>query len=458
MEMRRIGEILAASGAASEEQRNRAILRQVRNRGRFGTALLEEGVLEEEIAKALSQQHHVPAAPPRELEDVRPDTARLIPVKLAQRLEVVPFRRAGRTLALAMRNPQDLPAVDEVASLTGLTVEPYVATEARIYMALAKYYGQKLEHRYAALARRISLRSGERERFPPDVSAPPPLPASHRSGSTLRVVSPPPSSSGPVYPARASLVFERVDPWAAGEAAAASLRTAPPPHTDIFEESLASQGAAVSRELDHPSGAGSETVAIPPVPVPVPVLAPLAAAVPVPAPDAAAPAATRPLERPAPEPLSLSDRLGNAETRDEIAEGILEEASLHVRRAALFVSQPDRMLGWAAWPEPPDGLRSFELMYREPSVFATLRNTEGFYVGPFPDLTGTVKTLRALGSDGLGTMAVVPVNLKGKTVLFLYGESESYTRPPSVPVLKRLAAMAATALEIILMKNRLRNL
>jgi hypothetical protein len=55
-------------------------------------------------------------------------------------------------------------------------------------------------------------------------------------------------------------------------------------------------------------------------------------------------------------------------------------------------------------------------------------------------------------------MAVVPVNLKGKTVLFLYGESESYTRPPSVPELKRLAAMAATALEIILMKNRLRNL
>ncbi|MGZ5381380.1 MAG: hypothetical protein ACXWFQ_05935, partial [Thermoanaerobaculia bacterium] len=57
--------------------------------------------------------------------------------------------------------------------------------------------------------------------------------------------------------------------------------------------------------------------------------------------------------------------------------------------------------------------------------------------------------------NGLGPMAVVPVNLKGKTVLYLYGEAESEERPPSVPALKRLAAMAATALEIVLLKRRL---
>jgi hypothetical protein len=52
-------------------------------------------------------------------------------------------------------------------------------------------------------------------------------------------------------------------------------------------------------------------------------------------------------------------------------------------------------------------------------------------------------------------VAVVPVNLKGKTVLYLYGETESDEKPPSVPALKRLAAMAATALEIVLLKRRL---
>jgi hypothetical protein len=133
---------------------------------------------------------------------------------------------------------------------------------------------------------------------------------------------------------------------------------------------------------------------------------------------------------------------------------VLEESLRHVRRAALFVAQPDHVRGWASRPAVPT-ISAFQLPDAVPSVFATLRNTEGFYVGPQPDLPGTASTLQALGSSGLGTMAVVPVNLKGKTVLYLYGEAEGDDKPPSIPALKRLAAMAATALEIVLLKRRL---
>jgi len=126
-----------------------------------------------------------------------------------------------------------------------------------------------------------------------------------------------------------------------------------------------------------------------------------------------------------------------------------------VRRAALFVVEGDHVAGWAARPEPETDLREFRLSFSEASVFATLRDTEGFYVGTYMDLPSTVKVLRALGSDGLGTMAVVPVTLKGKTVLYIWGESESYTRPPSVPALKRLAALLATGLEVVRLKARL---
>jgi hypothetical protein len=150
----------------------------------------------------------------------------------------------------------------------------------------------------------------------------------------------------------------------------------------------------------------------------------------------------------------LVARLGAARSRDDIADAVLEESMRHVRRAALFVAYPDHVRGWAARPASPAFL-SLHLPDTEPSVFATLRNTEGFYVGPQPDLPGTASTLEALESNGLGLMAVVPVNLKGKTVLYLYGETESEERPPSVPALKRLAAMAATALEIVLLKRRL---
>ncbi len=151
----------------------------------------------------------------------------------------------------------------------------------------------------------------------------------------------------------------------------------------------------------------------------------------------------------------LAAEIGASETREDVVRAVVSAASSYVRRAAVFAVEGDQLLAWDAWPEPETDLHEFRLPLSEASVFATLRDTEGFYVGTYMDLPSTVKTLRALGSDGLGTMAVVPVTLKGKTVLYLWGESESYTRPPSVPALKRLAAMLATGLEILRLKARL---
>ncbi len=154
----------------------------------------------------------------------------------------------------------------------------------------------------------------------------------------------------------------------------------------------------------------------------------------------------------------LLSRLAGSRHRDDVADAVLEEALRHVKRAALFIAHADHVAGWAARPGPPEAFSRFKLPDTEPSVFATLRNTEGFYVGPQPDLPGTAATLDALDSDGLGLVAVVPVNLKGKTVVYLYGEAAEGAKPPSVPALKRLAAMAATGLEIVLLKNRLTRL
>jgi hypothetical protein len=151
----------------------------------------------------------------------------------------------------------------------------------------------------------------------------------------------------------------------------------------------------------------------------------------------------------------LAEALGDARSNDDVIDAVLAAAGNYVRRAALFVVDGDAVAGWGASPEPETDLREFRLPLSEASVFATLRDTEGFYVGTYMDLQSTVKVLKALGSDGFGTMAVVPVTLKGKTVLYLWGESESYTRPPSVPALKRLAAMLATGLEVVRLKSRL---
>jgi hypothetical protein len=335
-----------------------------------------------------------------------------------------------------------------VAALTGLSVKPHVACEARINAALEKYYGVPVDPRFPTILRRQGRRPGlPASEFEATAPSPPRKPRTTR----LHVVPPPPDMGA--YPVRTHFLLDQADPWGAAEtgatASVAMAQAAAVP--EIFEDALARGGDAPDRAIAY-------------MPEPEPAVEyepdedtqPRGGAYADGAEDAeeigedTQPAAASSEE--------LAARLATAETREEVADAVLEAAVEHVRRAALFIAREDRVIGWAARPAPPEGLHDLALPWSEPSVFATLRNTEGFYVGTYPDLPGTVRTLRALGSDGLGTMAVVPVNLKGKTVLFLWGESDSYSRPPSVPHLKRLAAMAATALEILLLKKRLQNL
>lgn len=419
--MPRLGDLLVEKTLITDEQRHRAVLRQARQKGRFGTALLEEEASEEVILHGLSIQHRVPPASPEALELIRADVLRLVPGRVAQRLHAVPFRKEGRSLAVAMRDPGDLAGLDELAALTGFRIIPHAALEVRIYALLYRYYAADVEPRYLSAAAYLRETQPPPEADKDEPTHPTRLPRP-KSRPDLRVVPPPPDLTSP-YPQRARYL-DQGDPWqsAADLSPAASLAvTARRMETEIFEDPLESlnpepDSMEFPRRLEDPAGAAEATEV-------------------------------------AGDDLFIA-RLGAAQSRDDIAAAVLEESRRHVKRAALFVAYPDHVRGWASRPAAP-ALASFHLPDTEPSVFATLRNTEGFYVGPQPDLPGTASTLQALASNGLGLMAVVPVNLKGKTVLYLYGEAESDEKPPSVPALKRLAAMAATALEIVLLKRRL---
>ncbi|MBK9064773.1 MAG: hypothetical protein IPL89_16535 [Acidobacteria bacterium] len=417
--MPRLGDLLFESKLITEEQRHRAVLRQSRLRGRFGTALLEGDASEDVIAHGLAVQNRVPPATPEFLQSIRSDVLRLVPARVAQRLHSVPFRKEGRVLSVAMRDPGDLPALDELAALTGFRIAPHAALEVRIYALLYRFYAADVEPRYltaAAFLREVASDSKDDTDEPTQ-----PKVARSRSKPELRILPPPPPPDTLTpYPQRIRRMDEG-DPWQAEGAALAAQaqavrRRAEP---EIFEDPL---------EVLDPQ---PESMNFP--------------------------------ERPEPSPEAAAEekllaRLAGARHRDDVAEAVLDDALRHVKRAALFIAQPDAVVGWAARPAPTDGFSRFRLPDTEPSVFATLRNTEGFYVGPQPDLPGTASTLEALASNGLGLVAVVPVNLKGKTVVYLYGEAAEGARPPSIPALKRLAAMAATGLEIVLLKSRLTRL
>jgi Type II secretion system (T2SS), protein E, N-terminal domain len=436
--MPRLGDLLIEKTLITEEQRQRAVQRQVRQKGRLGTSLLEEEVSEEVILHGLSVLHRVPPASPEALEAIRADVLRLVPGRVAQRLHSVPFRKEGRSLAVAMRDPGDLAGLDELSALTGFRILPHAALEVRIYALLYRYYAADVEPRYLSAAAYL------RETQPPPITDtdepthPTRVPRT-KSRPELRVVPPPPPDLTSPYPQRARR-FDQGDPWQSGSdlSPAASLAvTARRMENEIFEDPLESldpepDSMEFPRRLEDPAALPTEAGAG--------------------AMDAGAAGAAEAAEV-AGDDLLIA-KLAAAQNRDEIADVVLEESLRHVRRAALFVAHPNHVRGWASRPAAP-AFASFQLPDSEPSVFATLRNTEGFYVGPQPDLPGTASTLRALESSGLGLMAVVPVNLKGKTVLYLYGEAESDEKPPPVPSLKRLAAMAATALEIVLLKRRL---
>jgi hypothetical protein len=420
--MPRLGDLLIETTLVTDELRNRATLRQSRKKGRFGTALLEEGASEDVVLHGLSVQHRVPPASPEALELIRADVLRLVPGRVAQRLHAVPFRKEGRGLAVAMRDPGDLGALDVLGSLTGFRIIPHAALEVRIYALLYRYYAADVEPRYLSAAAYLRESQPPRDEDQDEPTQPTQAPR-RKSRPDLRVVPPPPPNLASPYPQRARHL-EQGDPWqtAADLSPAASLAvTARRMETEIFEDPLESldpqpDSMEFPRRLEDPTGTAEAA-------------------------DAAG------------DDLFIA-RLGAAQSRDDIGNVVLDESLRHVKRAALFVAFPDHVRGWASRPAAP-AFASFHLPDTEPSVFATLRNTEGFYVGPQPDLPGTAATLQALESDGLGLVAVVPVNLKGKTVLYLYGEAKSDEKPPPVPALKRLAAMAATALEIVLLRRRL---
>jgi type IV pilus assembly protein PilB len=101
-------------------------------------------IKEKELLDFLGQKYNVP---PIDLRDtlIEAGVLDLVPVEVASRFRVVPLRRQGRVLAVAMTNPTDIYAMDDIKFITGLEVQQYVSTEGMIKEAIARYYNNSTE-------------------------------------------------------------------------------------------------------------------------------------------------------------------------------------------------------------------------------------------------------------------------------------------------------------------------
>jgi len=137
----RLGELLLREKRVTPTQLQEALTYQRANGGRLGTTLVKLGFLkDEDVTEILSRQYGVPAI---DLRDFELDAAlvRLIPGETAAKYNVIPVTRTGNTLTLAMTDPTNVFAMDDIKFRTGLHVEPVVASDTAIRDAITKYFG-----------------------------------------------------------------------------------------------------------------------------------------------------------------------------------------------------------------------------------------------------------------------------------------------------------------------------
>ncbi|MFQ5878276.1 MAG: hypothetical protein ACE5JH_11440, partial [Acidobacteriota bacterium] len=329
----KLGDWLLGKGKLTRERLARALRDQSFFGGRLGSSLIKLGYIDEDtLGEYLADISSTPYAPARRLENIPPSTTAAVPGRLAARYRIVPMAIRDRTLHLAMRDPKDLIALDEIAFLTGLSIKPYVATEHRIVQAIARYYGISLG------TRTIPVAGGAKSR-PGRAPAKPAAPASPPGGP--RPPEPEVGLDGLPLDADAD---EFDQPFVSGAAAPPPEWQAEAPLPTSLEEWRMAQ-EEIPEELPEPPppppAARRDTErATARIRVPAGAAAvPAAVARPVPAPGASRPAA-RTMDE-------VSARLRASETRDEVFDAVLEYAAPRFHRVALFVVQQDRVIGWS---------------------------------------------------------------------------------------------------------------
>ena len=369
-EMKRLGEILVESKAISEKTRDEALAFAKENGGTFGSALLEAGALPERLLlRALSVQSFSPPASARDLASIPAGVIALVPAQVARKFSVLPFRRVGSALHLAMTCPWDGRAVAEVEFLTGLAVVRHVAISARMAAAFEKYHGVIAPVRQRALITRLDGPAPAAPRVPSPFSPAPAVPR-----------------DGPSDPSRSCSRDE-----------------------SLFETVPAGREGATGR--------------------------------------AAAPTAEPRLQ-------GLPERLGRARDRDEIGAAILSALAPGLRTVALFEAHGGRAFGWVAFPEPLEKFPELSIELSDLPAFPVGADGESSASGRVPGTPANRRILRALGIRFPAVLGLVPVVASGKAELYLLGEAASGAALP-MALLRRCAAMAGTALEILALRSRL---
>jgi type IV pilus assembly protein PilB len=137
----KLGELLLKENMVTPQQLQEALGHQKSHGGKLGKAFVQLGyVRDEEITSLLSRQYGVPSINLDHFE-VDPTIIKVIPAETSRKYQILPLSRSGATLTIAMADPTNVFAMDDIKFMTGYNVEPVVASETSLEEAIDKYYG-----------------------------------------------------------------------------------------------------------------------------------------------------------------------------------------------------------------------------------------------------------------------------------------------------------------------------
>jgi type IV pilus assembly protein PilB len=136
---RRFGDLILADGLVTPEQFEHALAEQKKTHEKLGEILVRLGLLtEEQLVHFLSSQYGIPEV--TFPDKIAPETIRLIPARIARKYSVVPIGRTIGSVTVAVADPTNLSALDDVAFMTGLKVVPTIASPSIIRQAIERHY------------------------------------------------------------------------------------------------------------------------------------------------------------------------------------------------------------------------------------------------------------------------------------------------------------------------------
>ena len=140
---KQLGELLIERGIINQHQLDKALTLQKDRGGLIGEVLVELGFAkEEDITQALTAQYGFPYLPLANYE-INPEIVNIIPSRVARQYLLIPVDKVGNNLTLAMSNPLNVHAVEDVELLSGCSIQVFVSTLSDVKGAIEKYYKDK---------------------------------------------------------------------------------------------------------------------------------------------------------------------------------------------------------------------------------------------------------------------------------------------------------------------------